>query len=110
MRAVAAACVRQPHRGCVTDTDDLPSELLELVREQDGIADTASVLRCLSRSELRWRLSSGRWQRICRGVVAAYSGPLTDEQRLWAAVLWAGTGSGAGRLDRRDPGWPRRVH
>jgi very-short-patch-repair endonuclease len=93
MRAVAAARVRPSHRGCVTGTDDLPSELLELLREQDGIADTASVLRCLSRSELRWRLSSGRWQRICRGVVAAYSGPLTDKQRLWAAVLWAGPGA-----------------
>jgi very-short-patch-repair endonuclease len=69
------------------------SELTALLREQDGVLDTASALGWMSREELRWRVASGRWQRPCHGVVVAHSGPMTDRQRLWAAVMWAGPGS-----------------
>jgi very-short-patch-repair endonuclease len=46
----------------------------------------------MSPKELRWRVASGRWQRPCRGIIVAHSGPLTQRQRLWVAVLWAGPG------------------
>jgi very-short-patch-repair endonuclease len=46
----------------------------------------------MSAKELRWRVISGRWQRLCRGVIVAHSGPITQRQRLWVAVLWAGPG------------------
>ncbi len=54
---------------------------------------TASALGGMSRQELRWRVTSGRWQRPCHGIVVAHSGPMTEKQRLWAAVLWAGHGA-----------------
>ena len=55
--------------------------------------NTTSALGWMSRQELRWRLTSGRWQRPCHGIVVAHSGPVTEQQRLWAAVLWAGPGA-----------------
>ncbi len=84
--------------------DDQPPGLAELLRQQDGVVDTASALGWMSRQELRWRVTSGRWQRPCHGIVVAHSGPLTEPQRLWAAVLWAGqsavlAGLTAARLD-----------
>lgn len=39
------------------------------------------------------QVDSGRWQRIHRGVVATYSGPLAWRTRAWAAVLYAGPGA-----------------
>lgn len=84
--------------------DDQPPGLAELLRQQDGVVDTTSALGWMSRQELRWRVTSGRWQRPCHGIVVAHSGPLTEPQRLWAAVLWAGqsavlAGLTAARLD-----------
>ncbi len=47
---------------------------------------------------LAWRVESGRWQQPCRGVLVAHSGPLTTEQELWVACLWAGPGAALGGL------------
>ena len=52
-----------------------------------------SALSFMSRAALRWQISSGRWQQPCRGIVVAHSGALTEEQRLWTAVLAAGHGA-----------------
>lgn len=65
----------------------------ELLAQQDGVLDTRSALGYLSPAALRWRLTSGRWQQPCRGVVVAHSGPLTSGQRLRVAALWAGKGA-----------------
>ncbi len=73
--------------------DNRTRSLTELLRDQDGVLDVASARACLTRSALRWRIDSGRWRQLCHGVVLAQSGPLTDEQVLWAAVLWAGPGA-----------------
>lgn len=70
-----------------------PPGLVELLREQDGVINAASALGWMSRQELRWRVTSGRWQRLCSGIVVAQSGPVTQRQRLWAAALWAGQGA-----------------
>jgi very-short-patch-repair endonuclease len=92
-----------------------------LLRQQDGVIRTASALAWMSQRELRWRVTSGRWQRPCHGVLVAHSGPMTEEQQLWAAVLWAGPGAvlaglTAARLDGlqgfadRDTAADRPVH
>jgi hypothetical protein len=47
----------------------------------------------VSGGTLRWRLSSGQWQRLHFGVYAAFSGQPDRTARLWAAVLRAGTGA-----------------
>ncbi len=39
---------------------------------------------------MRWRLTSGRWQRPLRGVLVTHSGPLTPDQDRWAHLLAAG--------------------
>jgi hypothetical protein len=65
----------------------------DLLTWRDGVLDTRTALAYLSAGELRWRLKSGRWQRPCRGVVVAHSGPLTHEQILRVASIWAGRGA-----------------
>jgi very-short-patch-repair endonuclease len=44
----------------------------------------------LSRRVIAARLDSGRWQWLHRGVFAAFSGPVSREAELWAAVLRVG--------------------
>ena len=70
-----------------------PPGLSDLLRAQEGVVSAASALDWMSREELRWRMASGRWQRLCHGIVVAHSGPLTQQQRLWAALVWAGEGA-----------------
>ena len=65
-----------------------PRELAGLLRQQDRVVNVASALASMSPKELRWRVTSGRWQRPCRGIIVAHSGPLTERQRLW--VMMAG--------------------
>lgn len=68
-------------------------DLSELLNDRHGVISTAQALRYLSPAALRWRLMSGRWQRPCRGVVVAQSGPLSATQQLWAALVWGGDGA-----------------
>ena len=42
---------------------------------------------------MRTRVRSGRWQRLQRGVYAAFSGDPARETVLWAALLRAGPGA-----------------
>lgn len=65
----------------------------DLLAWQDGVLDTRSALDYLSPAALRWRLTSGRWQQPCRGVVVSHSGPLIPQQALRVAALWAGKGA-----------------
>lgn len=77
----------------MTALHESPITLDDLLAWQDGVLDTRSALAYLTPAALRWRLESGRWQQPCRGVVVAHSGPLTPQQTLRVAVLWAGKGS-----------------
>jgi len=65
----------------------------DILGEQDMVLDTQTALKHISPETLRWRIKSGRWQQPCRGIIVAHSGPLTEKQRLWVAVLWGGSGS-----------------
>jgi hypothetical protein len=68
-------------------------ELAENLRRQDGVIDIASALQCAAPGLIRWRVDSGRWQQPGRGILVAHSGPLSAQQKLWVAVLWAGPGA-----------------
>jgi hypothetical protein len=70
----------------------------ELLAGQAGVLTTGSALRYMTPEALEWRVRSGRWQKPCRGIVVAHSGPLSAEQRLWVAALWAGSGAVLGGL------------
>ena len=47
----------------------------------------------ISRHVIAGRVESGQWQRLHRGVFAAFSGPVPREALLWGAVLRAGNGA-----------------
>jgi hypothetical protein len=61
-----------------------------LARAQDEVLTRQQALRTLSPTALRHKLASGRWQRIYRGVYLTRPGPITVNQRQWAAVLALG--------------------
>lgn len=42
-------------------------------------------------SAIDWRLNSGAWRRVRRGVYATFTGELPRQARLWAAVLHVGS-------------------
>lgn len=65
-----------------------------LLRYQAGVVTRAQARGCgLSDEAIEHRVAMGRWQRIYPGVYATYSGPVSREVRLWAAVLYAGPGA-----------------
>src|SRR4051812_23203293 len=77
----------------VADVVDPDGVLEQVLARQHGVIARWQALACgLTDEGLRARVSGGRWQRVFRGVYAAFSGPLPRESVLWAAVLRAGAG------------------
>lgn len=75
-------------------TRELPSTLRYLARNQSGVVSRPQALRAgLSPGMIKFRVSSDRWQQIHPGVYAIFTGKLSRETRLWAAVLSAGAGA-----------------
>lgn len=71
-----------------------PQTLLELLTSQDRVLSRRQALRAgMSGDAWQWRLDTGRWRSVLPGVAVAHSGELTDRQRSWAAVLFAGEGA-----------------
>jgi very-short-patch-repair endonuclease len=61
-----------------------------LLVQADAVARRQSEAVGIDRDLMRNRLRSGRWQRLQRGVYAAFSGTAARETLLWAALLRAG--------------------
>jgi len=73
---------------------ELPRGLDELAARQRGIITRAQLLRAgISSDLIKSRLRLGNWQRVYPGVYAAFSGELSREGQVWAAVLYAGPGA-----------------
>ena len=90
-------------------------DLAEMCDRQAGVLTIAAAYRALGAPAVRWRLESDRWRRVGRGVIVAQTGPLSEEQRLWAAVLSAGDGAvlaglTAAKLDGLSGFVDRRIH
>ncbi|HEX4089406.1 MAG TPA: type IV toxin-antitoxin system AbiEi family antitoxin domain-containing protein [Trebonia sp.] len=65
-----------------------------LLGTQAGIVDRAQAKRVgFSDRQIRYRVRSGRWQRVHEGVYATFTGPLKREAQLWAALRRAGEGA-----------------
>jgi|SRR5450756_103643 len=65
-----------------------------LLDAQCGIIDRSQARSAgLSDRQIGHRLRSGRWQRVQDGVYATFTGPLSREARLWAALRRAGEGA-----------------
>jgi very-short-patch-repair endonuclease len=62
----------------------------QLLRQQAGLITRRQALRYLSTKTIEHQLVTGRWRRLYRGVFSTHTGPLSEGQRLWLAVLAAG--------------------
>jgi hypothetical protein len=72
----------------------LPATFRDLAEFQCGvITSRQALLTGLTTDTIRAQLDGGRWQRIHRGVLAAFSGEPGRMALLWAAVLRAGPGA-----------------
>src|SRR5580692_9708014 len=86
--------------------------LARILDAQHQVISRSQALACgLSRSTVTsWSTPTGKWQRMLPGVYLTVTGKPTPEQRLMAALLYAGqrsavTGPAAIRLHRlRSPG------
>ena len=82
------------HGTLATVAAELPPRLSDLATLQRGVLSRAQVLaHGLTDEVIAARLSRGSWQRVFPGVYAVFSGELSREARLWAAVLYAGPGA-----------------
>lgn len=69
-------------------------EWLILLDAQRGIVDRRQALDLgFSERRIQHRLATGKWQRVYEGVYATFSGTLSRDARLWAAVRRAGDGA-----------------
>jgi len=74
--------------------ENVTADLGTTLEYQAGIAGRQQVLQSgLSRNVVRRRVESGKWRRLRRGVYATFTGPLSREAELWAALLRAGAGA-----------------
>jgi len=65
-----------------------------LLSVQHGIIDRGQALGVgFTRRQVEYRLKSAVWQSVYPAVYATFSGPITREARLWAAVRFAGDGA-----------------
>ncbi len=72
----------------------LPPQLREIIAEQAGVVSRRQVLRAgVSRNTITSKVQRGLWQQVHPGVYATFTGLVTWEVRLWAAVLYAGPGA-----------------
>lgn len=72
------------------DVPGVPA-LRELLIEQHGVVSAAQLKVVGVAAEFaRARVRAGRWQRRHRGVYAVFSGQLSWEARIWAAILRCG--------------------
>src|SRR5215471_11421463 len=74
--------------------NDIPPSLREFARFQAGVVTRQQALRSgMSRSAIMSKVKRGRWRQIYLGVYATFTGPVSHEAQLWAAVLYAGKGA-----------------
>jgi hypothetical protein len=82
--AVQAGNVEEPH--------DLA--WLSQLQAQSGVISRQQALDAgFTEKAIEWRLHSGHWQRLNRGVYATFTGVPSRHARLWAAVLKVGPGA-----------------
>src|SRR5262252_1108254 len=74
--------------------NDIPPSLLEFARFQAGVVTRQQALRAgMSRSAIISKIKRGRWRKIQPGIYATFTGPISRQAQLWAAVLYAGKGA-----------------
>jgi hypothetical protein len=75
-------------------SNEIPPKLGSLARNQAGVVSRKQALRSgLTPGAIDAKVKSGWWPQVHPGVYATFTGPITREARLWAAVLYAGQGA-----------------
>jgi len=73
---------------------EFPPTLRYLAQRQNGVVSRSQALRTgLTTDKIKFRLRSGRWRLMHRGVYATFTGAPGRGAWLWAAVLSAGPGA-----------------
>ena len=76
------------------ESDKAAREWVLVLHAQRGIAAKAQARKSgLSEKAIRHRLRVGKWRQVRRGVYATFTGELSREARLWAAIRRAGPGA-----------------
>ena len=71
--------------------DELSLRWRSHLQSQSGVVSREQARAAgFTEKAIAWRLRSGKWQRIHRGVYATFTGKPSREGRLWAAVLCVG--------------------
>src|SRR6202046_3134472 len=74
--------------------DVIPQTLSGLARDQAGVVTRQQALGAgMSDGAIVAKIRFARWQRVHAGVYATFTGPMTRDAQLWAAVLAAGPGA-----------------
>ncbi len=72
----------------------VPDQLAARAADQFWVVTLGQCLQeGLTRKAVDWRVHSGRWQRVHRGVFLVHPGPVSLPTRAMAAVLMGGMGS-----------------
>lgn len=75
-------------------SNEIPPGLREVARFQAGVVTRQQALRAgLSRNAITSKVRRQRWRQMYHGVYATFTGPVSREAQLWAAVLYAGKGA-----------------
>jgi hypothetical protein len=92
---------------------DIPRSLTDQARWQAGVVSRKQAIDAgMTPNAIKWKIKSGDWRQIYLGVYATYTGPLTRDAQLWAAVIFAGPGARISHetaaeiqrlIDRRSP-------
>ena len=73
---------------------ELPPTLRNAARQQGGVVSRSQALRAgLSTDMIKFRVRSGWWQPVHRGVYLTFTGAPGHSAQLWAALLAAGPGA-----------------
>lgn len=78
------------HLGLMTIIAARDAEFSQMLIDTDSVLNVRTVREYFTIDEIRWRVSSGKWQRPCSGVLVTHSGPLSGSQTLRVALLAAG--------------------
>jgi hypothetical protein len=92
---------------------EIPRSLREHARWQAGVITRKQALDSgITSNAIRWKIKNGAWWKMYVGVYVTFTGPLTRDAELWAAVLFAGPGARLSHetaaeinrlIDRRSP-------
>jgi predicted transcriptional regulator of viral defense system len=94
----------------------MTDEFALLLLEQHSVFTLAQANACgVTLDFVRAKIDAERWRRTSHGVVVAYNGPLTDQAKLWAAVLACGrlaliSHDSAAHLHGLRPTVPTKIH